>query len=301
MAIKIKPSATGFWDVNGTGITGSTDTQDVKAIIPQVVADSIEAKLIDLIKFTPLADVNTQLVASAGMSVSYPTWEYIGDAAFYDEGADVLREEIKAASKSFVVKKIAKDIQITDEALLGTNGAVSNEIDSQLAKSIAQTIDKDVLARLRESKASAGGATDPVKIPTDTVEITQAGLALLRVAFGEDIEDTVLLISPKDYGKILAMKEFVAVVQGQAFMSGHVGHVMGLNIVVTNRLAEKEAYLVRAGGLGIALKRQVHVEQERLMKSRSSVVGADVHFVSYVRDATKLRAVVLNVPTVPAP
>jgi len=74
---------------------------------------------------------------------------------------------------------------------------------------------------------------------------------------------------------------------------------MGLNIVVTNRLAEKEAYLVRAGGLGIALKRQVHVEQERLMKSRSSVVGADVHFVSYVRDATKLRAVVLNVPVAP--
>ncbi|WDS60624.1 major head protein [Bacillus phage BC-7] len=292
MSIKIKPQDNGmFWQNNGANIPNVTDTQDVAPIIPQVIAGKIEKKLIDLIKFTPLAHVDSNLQGQAGMSVSFPTWNYIGDAKFYDEGADVDREQITAATKSFVVKKIAKDIQLTDESVIGTGGAVLNEVDGQLGLSIAQTIDKDVLARLQESKASAGGATDPVKIPTKKIVISQAGLAQLRVAFGEDIENTAILISPADYGKLLSMPEFIHVANGQAFMSGHVGSVMGLNVVITNRLKEKEAYLVRMGGLGIAVKRQVNVETERLMKARSSVVGADVHFVTYVRDASKLIAV----------
>ncbi|WKV24096.1 major head protein [Bacillus phage PSYJ-YH] len=287
MAIKIKPQDNGmFWQNNGANISNVTDTQDVAPIIPQVIAGKIEKKLINLIKFTPLMTVDTSLQGQAGMSVSFTTWNYINKAKVYDEGASVDREQITAATKAFVVKKIAKDIQLTDEAIIGTNGAVLNEVDGQLALSIADTIEDDAIGILRGLTA-----------PSGNTEITQAGLAQLRVAFGEDLENTALAISPADYGKILAMKEFVAVAQGAQFMAGHVGHVMGLNIVVSGRLAEKEAYLIRAGGLGLSLKRQVHVESERLMQQRSQVVGADVHYVAYVRDETKLRKINL-VPAV---
>ncbi|HDR7275042.1 TPA: hypothetical protein QCX06_002095 [Bacillus paranthracis] len=242
-----------------------------------------------MIKFAPLCDVNTQLQGQAGMSVSFVTWEYIGKAKTYDEGAEVDREQIKAATKFFVVKKIAKDIQLTDESIIGTNGAVLNEVDQQLALSIADTMEDDVQAQLKA--LPAGRST--------TAQITQAGLAKLRVAFGEDLETTALLISPADYGKILAMPEFVAVAQGAQFMAGHVGHVMGLNIVVSGRLAEKEAYLVRAGGLGLAIKRNVKVGHEDLYKQRSQVIGADVHYVAYVRDESKLLKVTLEEPVAP--
>ncbi|PEO38290.1 phage major capsid protein [Bacillus wiedmannii] len=292
MTIKIKPQDNGsFWQPNGTPIPNVTDTSDVFPIIPQVIAGKIEEKLIKLIKFAPLCDVNTQLQGQAGMSVSFVTWEYIGKAKTYDEGAEIDREQIKAATKFFVVKKIAKDIQLTDESIIGTNGAVLNEVDQQLALSIADTMEDDVQAQLKA--LPAGRST--------TAEITQAGLAKLRVAFGEDLETTALLISPVDYGKILAMPEFVAVAQGAQFMAGHVGHVMGLNIVVSGRLAEKEAYLVRAGGLGLAIKRQVKVGHEDLYKQRSQVIGADVHYVAYVRDESKLLKVTLEeaAPTAP--
>ncbi|MFA2603682.1 hypothetical protein ABR763_01010 [Bacillus cereus] len=242
-----------------------------------------------MIKFAPLCEVNTQLQGQAGMSVSFVTWEYIGKAKTYDEGAKIDREQIKAATKFFTVKKIAKDIQLTDESIIGTNGAVLNEVDQQLALSIADTMEDDVQAQLKA--LPAGRST--------TATITQAGLAKLRVAFGEDLETTALLISPEDYGKILAMPEFVAVAQGAQFMAGHVGHVMGLNIVVSGRLAEKEAYLVRAGGLGLAIKRNVKVGHEEKYDERSQVVGVDVHYVAYVRDESKLLKVTLEEPIAP--
>lgn len=290
MTIKIKPQDNGmFWQNNGTNIPNVTDTQDVAPIIPQVMAGQIQEKLIKLIKFTPLAEMNTNLQGQAGMSVSFVTWNYIGKAKEYDEGASVDREQIKAATKAFVVKKIAKDIQLTDEAVIGTGGAVLNEVSGQLALSISDTIEDDVITQLRSVTAAK------------TVKISQAGLAQLRVAFGEDLENTALTISPADYGKILAMKEFVAVAQGAQFMAGHVGHVMGLNIVVSGRLNEGEAFLIRAGGIGIAIKRQVSVESERLMQQRSQVVGADVHYVAYVRDESKLLKVTLEEEVAPTP
>lgn len=292
MTILIKPQANGmFWQNNGAAIANVTDTQDVAPIIPQVIAGKIEQKLIKLIKFTPLAEVNTQLQGQAGMSVSFVTWSYIGKAAEYAEGATITREQIQAATKSFVVKKIAKDIQLTDEAIIGTGGAVLNEVDGQLALAVADAIEEDILDQLQAAKTAAS-----IVVNNDVV-ISQAGLAKLRVAFGEDLETSALLVSPADYGKLLSLNEFVHVVQGQAFMAGHVGHVMGLNIVVSGRLAENEAYLVRAGGLGLAVKRNVNVETERLMSQRSQVVGADVHYVAYVRDASKLQAVNFKVVT----
>jgi len=291
MALQVKLGE-GFWKPGQAGLTGTTDTTDVQAIIPQVMADSIAQKMGKLIRFAPLAMVDTRLVGSAGSSITLPTWAYIGDANIVDEGGTVTREEIKASSKSFVIHKIAKDIQVTDEAEGATNGAVLNEIDGQLAVSIAQTVDKSVVEVLR------AGATAN-EINKKTVELTQAGLAQLRVAFGEDIEDTVLVIASVDYGKILAMKEFVAVLQGQAFMAGHVGHVMGLNIVISDRLNENESFLVRAGGLAISYKRQVHFEVERLAQQRSNAYCADLHYVTYIRDASKLQGVTFKEATAP--
>jgi HK97 family phage major capsid protein len=288
MSITIKPGQ-GLW-VNNTApapLTGVVDTSDVKAIVPEVLAASIERKLGLNIKFLPLADVNSQLVGSPGASVTYPTWSYIGDAKDVDEGGAVGLDEIQASTKSFIVKKIAKDLKLTDEAIEATNNAVVNEIDSQFAFSIGSKVDNDVLANLRAAKTATA-------IPTVAADISQEGLAQLRVAYGEDIENTVLMISSKDYGKILALKELVVALNGQPFMAGHVGTVMGINLVISDKLAEKEAFLIRPGALGIAYKRQLRAEQERDMEHRSTRVGVDLHYVTYVRDETKAKAVTLS-------
>lgn len=255
-------------------------------VIPEVIADGIEQKLGKLIKFTPLAEMDYTLAAQEGMTVVFPTWNYIGDAIDVAEGEKIEPEKITAGSEKFTVKKAVKDIAMTDESVLATNGAVVGETEKQLAVAIANKIDEDSVKVLRG--ANAGG----------NLEFTQKGLAKLRVAFGEDLEEAFLFVSPANYGEILGMKEFVAVQLGEAFMAGHVGHVMGLNIVVSGRLSDTEALLVKRGALGISLKRAVNVETERKMEIRSQVIGADVHYVAYLKD--KSRTFTLKVGNTPS-
>ncbi|MTW28208.1 N4-gp56 family major capsid protein, partial [Streptococcus pneumoniae] len=53
---------------------------------PEVMADMVSAKLPKLIKFTPLAYVETALQGQPGNTITVPAWEYAGDATEVGEG-----------------------------------------------------------------------------------------------------------------------------------------------------------------------------------------------------------------------
>lgn len=260
-------------------------------IVPKVIGDAVQKKLGKLIKFAPLAEVDNNLQGNVGNTITVPSWNYIGDANDVAEGVAVTLDEITAGAIDVVVKKAVKDISMTDEAVLATNGAVVGEVENQLAVSIANKIDADAMAQLKATAVSLPTIPQiPQQIPTAT--ISQAGLATLRIYFGEDLDDTFLIVHPTEYGKILSLPEFVAVEQGAQFMSGHVGHVMGLQIVVSGRLTAGGAVLLQQGGLGIAIKREVNTEADRLMNTRSTVLGIDAHYACYIKNPAKCANIV---------
>ncbi len=61
-------------------------TKIANMINPEVMADVVRDKLTDLIKFTPLAKIDTTLQGRAGDTVTLPKFAYIGDAADVAEG-----------------------------------------------------------------------------------------------------------------------------------------------------------------------------------------------------------------------
>ena len=259
-------------------------------VIPKLIGDSVQKKLGKLIKILPLCEVDYNLQGNAGNTITVPSWNYIGDAADVAEGGTVSAENITAGSIDVTVKKAVKDISMTDESILATNGEVVGQVEHQLAVSIANKMDEDALTQAMASATAAGIPQIGNQIPTATLD--QAGLATLRVYFGEDLDETFLLINPVEYGKILAMPEFVTVAQGEAFMSGHVGHVMGLQIVVSGRIPAGKGVLLQRGGLGIAMKRDVNAESFRDMGTRTVRVGADVHYACYVKNPAKVASIV---------
>lgn len=270
---------------------GNGPTQVADLVVNKVVADSVNKKLGKLIKFAPLADLDTNLQGAAGTTIILPSWNYIGDASDVAEGVLVTPEKITAGSIDVKVKKAVKDISMTDESVLATGGAVVGEVEHQLAVSIANKIDEDMVVQATATAVVAGTIPQiPQQIPTAT--LTQAGLATLRVYFGEDLEETTLIISIADYGKVLSMPEFVAVDNGNAFMSGHVGHVMGLQIVVSGRLATGKAVLVQSGALGLAIKREVNTESFRDMATRSTRLGVDTHYACFVKNPSRIANIV---------
>jgi N4-gp56 family major capsid protein len=254
-------------------------------INPQVIGSALEVKLADLIKFSPIARMGYDLQGTAGNTLTIPVYAYIGDATDVAEGEAIDTSLLSATTKTVTVKKAGKAVEITDEALLSAYGDPQDEAERQLGIALAQKIDNDVLAAL---ETIGTGMT----YGDGTAYLDKDLLADALVKFGEDIDEpTFLFISPAQYASLRKDPDFVNIQQGQAVISGEVGQLLGVRIVVSNKIKPQSGvyhnFLVRSGAVGIEMKREVMVEADRDILKKTNVISADVHYVAYLRDESK--------------
>lgn len=255
-----------------------TMTQLSNLINPQVMGTFLDKKIVDMIKFAPLAVIGYDLQGQAGNTLTIPTWNYIGDANDLAEGVEGSVENLTATSSQVTVKKAVKNVGITDEARLSGYGDPMGQIEHQLAVAIASKVDNDVLAELKKASVTLA----------HTGDFSKDVIVDALVKFGEDIEQTsYVLLNAKNYAILRKDPDFVHIANGQAIISGQVGTLYGCPIVVTNKLADTEVYVVRVGALGIEIKREVNVEVERQVLKKQTIVSADRHYATYLRDASK--------------
>ena len=76
----------------------------------------------DKIKLSPLAVVGTTLQGRPGNTLTVPVWEYIGTAQDLAEGVADVPVVLNSDSETVQVKKAAKSVSITDEAILSGHG-----------------------------------------------------------------------------------------------------------------------------------------------------------------------------------
>lgn len=251
---------------------------------PQVVGDLVEKKLVDAIKFSPLARVDTTLVARAGNTISLPAYTYIGDAVDVSEGADIPISQLTEAPVTATVKKAGKGVQISDEAVLSGFGDPMGEAIDQIALSIASKVDNDVLGVL-------AGIGAPMTHTTKTSTLDADDIADALVKFGEDIDgEKVFLTSPADYNILRKAKGWcpASELSANIIIKGTVGEVHGCQVVVSNKLtASGNSYIVKPGALALYLKRDTEVEADRDIINKSTVITADKHYVPYLYDSSK--------------
>lgn len=246
-------------------------------INPEVLGAFLETKLVNAIKLSPLAVVGTELQGRAGNTLTLPTWQYIGDAADLEEGAEDTPVALEAQSREIKIKKASKSVEITDEALLSGYANPADEIASQLLTSIASKVESDCFAELEKGTLKQVGA-----VSADTV-------ADALVKFGEDLdEEMFLFINPADYATIRKNPNFAYVNGQQMTIGGTVGFIFNCAVVVSNRVAATKAYIVKRGALGIELKRGVNVESDRDILRKTTVYSVDEHYVAYLRDDSKV-------------
>lgn len=246
---------------------------------PQVIGDFLEKKMIDKLVLAPLADIDTTLVNRPGDTLTVPQWNYIGAADDIAEGEAFDSVKLTATDTTAKVKKAVKGVILTDEAVLSAYGNPVNQTVEQLAKSLAEKVDNDFVAAV---KALTPNAT--VKITDDYTWVLDA-----QVEYGEDFdEETFLFISPKRRGAILKSADFVHIQLGNKIIDGELGELYGMRIVVSNKLADDEAFVIKRGALKLIMKRGYNVETERIAKRRMTEISADQHYVAYVQDASKI-------------
>lgn len=252
-------------------------------INPQVMADMIDKKLTDAIRFASLATIDSTLVGQPGDTLTLPSWNYIGDASLVAEGADITVAQLTATPATAQVHKIGKAVEITDEAVLSGYGDPIGEAINQLALSIAAGEDNEMLTTL------AGIGASMTYSASGSISADDVADALVK--FGEDIEgDKSILVSPAAYAAFRKADDWLPAsdIAADTLIRGTVGMIHGCQVVVSNKLATSgSAYIVKPGALRIIMKRDTLVEADRDILAKYTVISADKHFVTYLYDASK--------------
>ena len=262
-------------------------------IDPQVLAEFLDVKLMDAIKFAPLCNVNRDLEGRPGSKLTLPQWTFIGLAEDVVEGDNVKFGELGYRSVEVPVKKAGKGVKITDEAILSGYGDPVNEIAKQLLMAIAGKVDEDCVNAFRNGSINlAHGETDEKLDTIQTVdgkEFSKNMIIDMIAKFGEDIEeDMVLLVNPIHLAILRKDEAFIHVMDGQAIISGEIGQLFGCRVVVSNKVKATEAFLVKQGAVEILMKRNVAVEADRDIVNKTNVYVVDEHYTVYLKNPARM-------------
>lgn len=277
-------------------------------INPEVMAPMISAKIEKKIIVSKIAKVDTTLVGQPGNEVTVPQYKYIGDASDIAEGVACGTAKLETGSTSFTIKKAMKGVSITDEAILSGYGDPVGESESQLAISIANKIDNDVLAVITKQYNEVTAPDGVQLIAGDgTKAISYAGVVDAEDLFDEEVSsDKVLYVHPKQMTQLRKDADFISAdkYDGKVMTSGEVGKIGTCRVVRSKKVAldSTGAYYLNpivkmnndaeteqdAPAVTIYLKRDTQVERDRHANAGTTDIFTNKHYGVALTNASKV-------------
>ena len=197
-------------------------------INPQVMGDIINAKVEAQCKLTPYAKVDTRLQGVAGDTITVPSWNYIGDAVDFDPevasntDAEMEVTKLTAGSTTFTVKCAGKSVGVLQTAINSGLGDPVAQANIQLAKSVTNKIDADVVACAYTATNEYNGSANA---------IGYAGIvgAVCQFEDEEDNVEKVMFIHPEQEASLLTDPQFTSADKFTAgvAVNGAIGKVAG--------------------------------------------------------------------------
>ena len=267
----------------------ATTTLSPNLINPQVIADFIEKKLVDNMVFAPLAEIDYTLEGRAGSVLTFPVWNYVGDASTLSEASTLSVATLTASTASVEIHKIAQGVELTDEAVLSGLGDPVGEAVAQITLALASGIDNEMLSTL-----GTIGSTMTYQTSASTVAPVDTDIIDALELFGEDIDGVkTAVVPPAVYtsmrktgassGAWIPASELSA----EIAIKGAVGEYQGCQVIVSNKLKTSgNIYIVKPKALRLILKRGAQVETDRDILKFTNVITGSVHFATYLYNAS---------------
>jgi N4-gp56 family major capsid protein len=275
-------------------------------IDPEVMADSISAKVEEGIRVLPYAKIDTTLEGQAGSSITLPKFGYIGDAIEAAEGEDIPTRALEATSNTFDIKKIGVGGILTDEAVLSGYGNPVGELTSQMAKSILNKTDFD-------------GIEELLTAPTSYVATTIIGYKAIVNAIDafdeEENSEKVIFVNPAQVTQLRLDPDFISKdkYDNNVMVKGEIGMVANTRVIASKKVSKEtieetigettysKEYWVNpivkltsgeeedeAAALTVYLKRDTNIETQRISKKRITEITGDKLYVVALSDDSKV-------------
>lgn len=279
-------------------------------INPEVMAPMISAKIEKKIVVSKIAKIDTTLQGQPGNEITVPQYKYIGDASDIAEGIACGTAKLETGSTSFTIKKAMKGVTITDEAILSGYGDPVGESESQLALSIANKIDNDVLSVITKEYNSSTAPDGVQLIAGDgTAKISYAGVVDAEDLFDEEVSsDKILYVHPKQMTQLRKDADFISAdkygVGSNVMVSGEVGKIGTCRVVRSKKVAldSTGAYYLNpivktnndaeteedAPAVTIYLKRDTQVERDRHANAGTTDIFTNKHYGVALTNASKV-------------
>nr|DAI99716.1 MAG TPA: major capsid protein [Caudoviricetes sp.] len=270
----------------------ANETKLTNMVNPQVLGAMISARLPKAIKFTQIAKVDNTLVGVPGSEITLPSFNYIGAAEDVAEGAAVTPSVMTTSTKKAAIKKAVKAVDLTDEAKLSGYGDPVAQRAAQLAKSIADKVDNDILAAL-------SGAT---LVATNANKISYEGImdAIDKLA-EEDAQDKVIFIAPSQLTVLRKEDKFYdkSKYGNDVIMTGEVGMVGGCRVVASKKISDAGAtidnYIVCVNAdeeelpaVSLFMKRDIQAGVQPDLLSGKDVMVANKHYAVALTNESKV-------------
>lgn len=270
----------------------ANETKLTNMVNPQVLGAMISARLPKAIKFTQIAKVDNTLVGVPGSEITLPSFNYIGAAEDVAEGAAVTPSVMTTSTKKASIKKAVKAVDLTDEAKLSGYGDPVAQRAAQLAKSIADKVDNDILAALSGATLTATSAN----------KISYEGImdAIDKLA-EEDAQDKVIFIAPSQLTALRKEDKFYdkSKYGNDVIMTGEVGMVGGCHVVVSKKISDAGAtidnYIVCVNAdeeelpvVSLFMKRDIQAGVQPDLLSGKEVMVANKHYAVALTNESKV-------------
>jgi N4-gp56 family major capsid protein len=246
---------------------------------PEVMADIINGKLTNAIRFNAVAEIDTTLVARPGDTITIPVYAYIGNAADLAEGVADVPVVLSESHTHATVKKVAKSVELSDEAAISGFGDPIGEATNQVALAIAGKVDADILTALKTTLLTAGNVAN-------IIDHSQVVAGVMAFADEEVGQEMFLYVHPYQFGELQLDTKFQAATP-EMMRSGIVGMIAGCNVLVSKQIVNGAPVIAKSGAVKVYMKKNVGIETDRNILAKTTIIAADEHYVAVLANASK--------------
>lgn len=280
-----------------------TQTTSASVFVPEVYADTAEAKFLGAVKVagSPAVQEKSELEGGPGAAAQFPYWGALGELDDLTEGDAITPSGMSTANRSATIKEVGKGVEITDKARLVSLGDPEAEAARQFGVLAARKIDTDLIAAAQavyvNAAPGAGEVLDP-EVGSDESPLTHATVAsgtsdvlswsYLVDAFAKfgdefDPEDFAgIYINSAQHVQLMKDANFLSADKlgqsGTPIAKGQIGSAGGVPVFVTDKVAAKKVLIVKKGALGLLYKQRFIVEHDRDILARADVITTTAHY-----------------------